>query len=529
MIAAWMLYCAGIGMAFAIAGRAIEWALHLARRQTRWGWCLALAGTLVVPAAAWLAPQGFSSLPIPFPEAVGAEPVSVPGASASAGIPIAQPARAFSLRDLDALLQWGWALSSAALLLLFASAAIRLSVLRRRWRASLVDGRAVLVSVNVGPAVTGLWRPRIVVPDWALDLTARQRELMLAHEEEHLRAGDPHLLAWAALAVAVAPWNPALWWQLRRLRLAVEMDCDARVLGGAGHAAEYGELLLRVGRRRAAVALAAPALGEPTSFLERRIRRLAAGMPRRRWLGVGAGMAIAAAAVIAACETPRPVEPDQASAIAQRVRARVDSAMARADSAMAAHLRPVIRDNLERYYPDLLRQQSGPPEDVWFGHDGRLRVLQAVRTNGTPGKVTSERIAAVLPTYRPGNDGWSVVDRRALKGLVRENVRVIHVFLGAGGAKPVAVDQQPTLLSGPRPDYPDLLRHAGIHGRVMVEAVIDTNGRAVPASVRVTQSPHPGFDQAARTYVLQARFAPARLDGRAVRAVAQVPVDFTAK
>src|SRR5262249_58279568 len=30
--------------------------------------------------------------------------------------------------------------------------------------------------------------------------------------------------------VGALPWNVALWWQRSRLRLAVEMDCDARVL-----------------------------------------------------------------------------------------------------------------------------------------------------------------------------------------------------------------------------------------------------------------------------------------------------------
>src|SRR5439155_821474 len=115
------------------------------------------------------------------------------------------------------------------------------------------------------------------------------------------------LLVAATAALLLAPWNPVVWWQVRRLRLAVEMDCDARVLARAGDAPAYGELLLRVGQRRARLPLGAPALGEPVSFLGRRIRRMVTALPRWRWAGATAAGIVAAAAIIAACEAPRPV------------------------------------------------------------------------------------------------------------------------------------------------------------------------------------------------------------------------------
>ena len=82
------------------------------------------------------------------------------------------------------------------------------------------------------------------------------------------------------------------------------------------------------------------------------------------------------------------------------------------------------------------------------------------------------------------------------------------------------------MLSGPVLQYPDLLRQAGISGRVLVQAIIDTLGRAEPSSVKVLQSPNPGFDQAAKNYLLKALFRPARVHGRAVRVLIQIPVDF---
>ena len=88
------------------------------------------------------------------------------------------------------------------------------------------------------------------------------------------------------------------------------------------------------------------------------------------------------------------------------------------------------------------------------------------------------------------------------------------------------VEEKPAVLSGLQPQYPELLRQAGIQGRVMVQAIIDTTGRAEPPSLKVISSPNPGFDQPAKTYVLKALFRPARVHGRAVRVLINIPIDF---
>ena len=91
------------------------------------------------------------------------------------------------------------------------------------------------------------------------------------------------------------------------------------------------------------------------------------------------------------------------------------------------------------------------------------------------------------------------------------------------------VEEKPAVLSGPQPVYPELLRQAGITGRVMVQAIVDTLGRAEPNSVKVLQSPNPGFDPSAKQYVLKCLFRPARVHGRAVRVLIQLPIDFRLK
>lgn len=88
------------------------------------------------------------------------------------------------------------------------------------------------------------------------------------------------------------------------------------------------------------------------------------------------------------------------------------------------------------------------------------------------------------------------------------------------------VDERPALLAGPEPGYPEALRRAGIEGRVVVEAVLDTLGRPEPRSVAVVASTQREFAAAARAYLLGARFRPARVHGRPVRVLVSVPIDF---
>ncbi len=81
------------------------------------------------------------------------------------------------------------------------------------------------------------------------------------------------------------------------------------------------------------------------------------------------------------------------------------------------------------------------------------------------------------------------------------------------------------LLSSP-PPYPEVMRMAGIRGRVLLEAIVDTVGRVEPSSIRILASPSPGFDEPTRRWAASARFRPARLEGRAVRVLVNLPIDF---
>lgn len=88
------------------------------------------------------------------------------------------------------------------------------------------------------------------------------------------------------------------------------------------------------------------------------------------------------------------------------------------------------------------------------------------------------------------------------------------------------VEDPPELIAHPAARYPEVLRRAGVAGRVVVEAVIDTAGRVEPGTVRVVTSSNPLFDAPAREVVAGSRYRPGRVDGRPVRVRVTVPVAF---
>lgn len=90
-----------------------------------------------------------------------------------------------------------------------------------------------------------------------------------------------------------------------------------------------------------------------------------------------------------------------------------------------------------------------------------------------------------------------------------------------------AVDEPPLLLAAPPAQYPPLLRDAGVTGRVLLQAVLDTTGRVDPATVRIVESPNPAFEVPSRRWILHAQFRPARIRGLAVRVLVNVPLDFS--
>lgn len=102
---------------------------------------------------------------------------------------------------------------------------------------------------------------------------------------------------------------------------------------------------------------------------------------------------------------------------------------------------------------------------------------------------------------------------------------------GAGDLRGVyaaaQVERAASVLVAPRPAYPEMLRAAGIEGRVVVRFVVDSAGRVEPQSIEVVEASHALFERAVREALPRFRFAPAEVGGRRVRQLVELPIAFT--
>ncbi|TAJ74676.1 MAG: peptidase M56 [Phenylobacterium sp.] len=109
-----------------------------------------------------------------------------------------------------------WALGALALASVF-------TVAQLRFLAQVRAGRG-------GPAVVGFISPVIVMPPDDGQYTAGERDLIRAHEREHVARKDPRAAAFAAFFQCLCWFNPVVHFAAYLLRLDQELACDAAVI-----------------------------------------------------------------------------------------------------------------------------------------------------------------------------------------------------------------------------------------------------------------------------------------------------------
>lgn len=329
MTVAWLMYSLLISLLLAPAAWLLDRGVHRLRLPTRWVWLGGLALSLALPVEQFLpevegTPAGTPAelATLEASNGPGVAPGEVGGRedSPSAGfLALLQRGR----QALDQAVASGmtlfpegptverwigavWGVASGSFALVLLSSMVRLRVRVRDWPRETLRGRAVRVAPDFGPATVGPFRPAIVVPRWARELAHDELELVLVHEEEHARSRDP-LLRFAGLLPLIAfPWNPMIWWQLKKMGEAVEIDCDRRVLRRGVTTRRYGNLLLAIGSRSSRDLLPVPGMSGSPSLLE---RRLGAMTRMRRWTAIPGSLAmalVAAGLILAACGTEAP-------------------------------------------------------------------------------------------------------------------------------------------------------------------------------------------------------------------------------
>jgi periplasmic protein TonB len=76
------------------------------------------------------------------------------------------------------------------------------------------------------------------------------------------------------------------------------------------------------------------------------------------------------------------------------------------------------------------------------------------------------------------------------------------------------------------PDYPGSLRETGVEGQVVVEFVVNENGRVDMSSLKIVESSHALFTSSVRSALPRMRFSPARIGGTAVKQYVRQPFTF---
>jgi beta-lactamase regulating signal transducer with metallopeptidase domain len=288
-----LLYAVATTFLLALVGVFAERIAEMRGWPRRWTWVLVLA--IAVGCLVTMPWRHRATTAVPLPSTSASVGTAAPAALVRTGrspapaahgaeIPTHAPAvHGGDSRDvsgdfssIDVVIRSVWIGASLILLLAYLTGSGVLAIRRRRWRAARVDGAPVLIAREDGPAVLGILRPAIVLPEWALRIDPQPRALMVEHELEHIRARDPLVVHGGLIALLLMPWNVGLWWMVQRLRLATELDCDARVIRRGAAAdldiATYSDLLLSVAERRSfAYFRVAPALVERHSSLRRRL------------------------------------------------------------------------------------------------------------------------------------------------------------------------------------------------------------------------------------------------------------------
>jgi hypothetical protein len=492
MIVSWMLYSLLVSALVAAAAWVLEEVCRLVGRPVRWVWLGALAATLALVALAPLratAPSSSALQATVVSDAAGtgAERAST-GALAALAEAVAEArellgevlgsAVALGGRIPGEALAAGWMALSAALLVIAGATILRAHGARRRWPLHELAGTPVRVAPRLGPAVLGLRAPEVVVPRWVLEAPPEEQRLVVLHEREHIRARDPLLLAAGCLAAALVPWNPAAWWMLSRLRTAVELDCDARVLRRGVRPFAYGTLLIDMAGRGPGLTLGAPAMAGSPSSLERRLRAMNVRIPRFAPARAGLLGVLAAGALVGACSADLPTS------------AEVERMDVAAVEKQATHLR-VFGEEGMTYVVDGKPASAEEARAIPADRIVQIEVKKQPDGTGTVAITTGEsngrtrlRISGVNRDVLPGDSGRSRVMVMEMKDGSGERMRVMAPGAGFDGL--VVIDGQIVSESAFRALSPDRIEKIEVVKGPRAAEMYPGNAAATKGVIRIT-------------------------------------------
>jgi hypothetical protein len=304
--------------------------------------------------------------------------------------------------------------------------------------------------------VIGLLHPEIVVPAWLLGEPAEHQRMVVLHEDEHIRGRDPLLAGLSFALAALMPWNPVMWWLLRGMRLAAEVDCDSRVLRHDVPPRAYGSLLIDMAGRAPRFSLGVSHLSESSTALKRRLQAMTARMPRWRRTRAAALGALATLALVGACEARMPTAAEidaldvrKAEAVlpTRNVVYTIDGRVVTADEARAIAAESIVQVDVSRGGDGadriaIITRAGGadiyvPTREPTVAGSVQAVAIPRGRGDTTPGaRVTVRRAGGADVSVRPESSPIILIDgvrsdEAALKALRIDQIEHVDVIKGA--------------------------------------------------------------------------------------------------
>ncbi len=143
--------------------------------------------------------------------------------------------------------------------------------------------------------------------------------------------------------------------------------------------------------------------------------------------------------------------------------------------------------------------------------DGRT-VLIAAAEEGHADCVTALLESGADPNFEtPG--GFTAL----IAAQSKNHTAVAWILVDAGAVFTASPGMMPELLSNPDLDLPDSLDTAPVEGTIVVQFIVDAEGKVEPESVEIIESPHEGLNEPVRQMALGAVFKPGQFDDKPVR------------
>ena len=438
------------------------------------------------------------------------------------------------LAMLDSTLLALWITGCLLTFGVFGGAAVRLRRIRSAAEVRNIDGVLVSVTPSTGPLVVGVLHPQILIPRWVLELDRSERQLVVAHEQEHLRARDPAMLAFSALAVGLTPWNPFAWYMLRRVRQAIELDCDRRVLAERPDMRAYAALLLSVASRSQTNFVPVVGMSASTSSLEERFRSMTTSPTRTRGYRLISAVAVAALLLVATAMIPRPIREAQRN---------VSTIQGQAGPRATGRIKVVSVSRVSTYKV--------------YGTGGTFSDANTARTRraGEPLPARADTLTQAVGDSHTAGDVFDIDVTNGDIHFVSQDSSSIHIEGAMSGASPAIwlsttdrhividrggaavhgvdsgqypdpatttffefqVDKPAALRKSMKPQYPAALKRAGISGEVWAQFVVDTTGRVDMRTFKALKSSGLEFTAAVKAVLPTWRLDPAIRQGKKVK------------